>query len=561
MVYIPWEIRILTPLILKDNCLMKRFLFLCSLVIILISSTTAQPPKMVVLIVLDQFPYDYIERFQPYFGEHGFNFLIKNGANFTNGQYEYAYLKTGPGHASIATGANGHVHGISGNYWYDRKKQQVLPCVGDETVTLVGDSGAGRSPRNLKVTTMGDALRLTSGNRSKVIGISNKDRSAILMAGKTGVAYWIDDSLVVSSTYYMKSLPPYIDAFNNSGIFQRYYERVWTELKPATAAKICDVDDAPYESDDAGIGRTFPHSIIGKDSMRIDPSYYRALDSSPFSTEVLLQLGRTIVTAESLGTRDVTDMFCISISTTDNIGHAFGPNSHEVFDNVLRTDSLLATFFSFLEAKVGLANCIIALSSDHGIAPIPEYLRKVSPATDAGRITAGEITAIANRMLDNHFGHRSEQRWIAKVVDPDIYLNTAYIDSLSLPLDSVMHVLRDSLKVTHPFAAAYSRDQIARGRSLDSLGRKVALSYYPLRSGDIMFVLKPFYVNGSAPTNHGQPHGYDAHVVMMLEGKGIMPGVFAEAVSPIDIVPTLAYLLKIEFSKGREGAVLKEAVK
>ena len=487
---------------------------------------------------------------------------MKNGASFSNARYEYAYLKTGPGHASVATGAYSHLHGITANRWYDREKKQVVNCVDDKTEMLLGSTGMGRSPRTLMIATMGDQLRLQIGNGSKVIGIAGKDRSAILMAGKTGTAYWIEDSVVVSSTYYMKSFPSYISTFNSSGIFQRYYARPWTEMKPAVAAKICDMDDAPYESGWAGLGRTFPRRIIGKDSLRITPSYYSALEGSPFSTEILIELGQTIVTAESLGTRGATDMLCIGISATDIIGHSFGPNSHEVFDHVLRTDSLLANFFYFLDTKIGLANCIIVLSSDHGIPPIPEYLKKNSPGRDAGRITADTISAIANRLLMNHFSGRSTtSRWIDKVIDCDIYLKSAYADSLHIPLDSVMHTLRDALPTIHPFAAAYSRDQIARGRKLDALGKKVALSYYAPRSGDVMFILKPYFITGADATNHGLPYDYDTHVPLIIEGKGIKPGVYSGRASPIDIAPTLSYLLKTKFPKGREGMVLKEALR
>ncbi|MBI3364884.1 MAG: alkaline phosphatase family protein, partial [Ignavibacteriae bacterium] len=432
----------------------------------------------------------------------------------------------------------------------------------DETVMMLGSTGMGRSPRNLKLTTVGDMLRLRTGNQSKVVGISSKDRSAILMAGKTGTAYWIEDSVVVTSTYYMKSLPPYISAFNRSGIFEQYFGQTWTEVNPLAAAKLCDTDDAWYESGGPGLGRTFPHRIIGNDFTRITPSYYGALDGSPFSAEILLALGRSIFAAESLGTRGVTDMFCIGISTPDIIGHSFGPNSHEVFDDVLRTDSLLASFFSFLDTHVGLDNCIIALSSDHGIAPIPEYIKKTSPATDAGRITADEVSTIANRVLSNRFRARSSiPRWVEKVIDCDIYLNAGFIDSLHVPIDSAMHVLRDSLRTIHPFAAAYSRDQVARARMLDTLGKKVALSYYALRSGDVMFILKPFYVTGSEGTNHGQPYDYDTHVPLIMTGRGIKPGVYANNVSPIDIAPTLSYILKIAFPPNREGNVLMEALK
>ena len=522
----------------------------------------AQPPKLVVFISLDQFPYDYIERFRPYFGKHGFNYLLENGANFTNARYEYAYLKTGPGHATLLTGAYGHLHGITANHWYDRSQKKVVNCVGDESVIPLGSESAKCSPRNLELTTMGDALRLKSGNQAKVIGISNKDRVAILMAGKTGTAYWIADSVVASSSYYMSVLPAYITAFNQSGVFQQYFRQEWTETKPDAAVNMCDVDDAWYESPSSGLGKTFPHRTVGNDYGEITPSYYGALDESPFGAELLLKLGEKIIVAESLGTRGTTDMLCLGISATDIVGHSFGPNSHEVFDLVLRVDMQLEIFFSFLQSTLGLDNCLFALSSDHGIAPIPEYLKKISPATDAGRVTSSQITSIANKILTNHFStSQSTSRWVEKVVDSDIYLNREYIDSMHFSMDSIMHVLRDSVRATHPFTAAYSRDEIVHGEGLNTFGQKVGRSYFAPRSGDVMVILKPYYIAASLGTTHGQPYDYDTHVPLIIEGKGIVPGTYTSIVSPADIAATLCTLLKLDFPKNREGKVLREALR
>lgn len=538
--------------------MITRILFF---ILFLFTASASEKPKLVVLIVCDQVPYDYIARFEPYFGEGGFRYLLKNGANFTNCQYPYAYTKTASGHAAIVTGTTPSVNGIVGNAWYDREKNKRVSCVEDDSTQTVGGVGGGRSPRTLLVNTLGDVLR-QNNPRSKVIGVSKKDRSAILMAGKTGTAYWIDDSVVVTSTYYMNELPSWVNEFNRSGIFQKYFGRVWNELRPDIAKRICDDDDVPYEADLYGFGRAFPHKIFGKDSTRITPSYYARVDGSPFSTEILLDFARAVCERESLGTRNVTDMLCVGISSMDEVGHSYGPNSREVFDNMLRHDTMLAEFFAYLDKRVGLNNCIIALSADHGIAPIPEYKRKVEPDVEAIRITTSEISARANRMLNNTFGEPTSQ-WITTVIDAHIYLNNDAVLEKGIPLDVVRNVLKDSLTDNFPIDKAYTYDEMFSEMEEGCFCRRVKKSFYPPRSGDVMVLLKPFSIidNSPAGTNHGMPYSYDAHVPLMLAGKGIKQGEYNAEVTPLDIAPTLAKLLGLAMPKECEGNILSEALK
>ena len=518
-------------------------------------------PQVIVEIVLDQVPYDYLARFQPYFCDSGFTYLLRRGADFTNAQYGYAYTKTAPGHAAIATGTYSHVNGIVGNRWYDRMRKKAYDSVEDDSVSMVGMNGKGRSPHWLMVSSLGDMLRSTTHSRSKVIGISNKDRSAIMLAGKSGTAYWIEDSTVVTSTYYMAALPTWIREFNQSGIFRRNFGNWWKELQPDVASSICDVDDAPYEAEVSGFGKAFPHHIVGKDSVRLTSSYFEALETSPYSTEILLELARRAFLQESLGTRGVTDMLCIGISTTDIVGHAFGPNSHEVFDNMLRTDRMIAGFLAFLEQKIGLDNCLIAVSADHGIAPIPEYKMKESPDVRTARISSKEITARATRALDHSFGKPSAL-WVTQTIDGQIYLNEIAAKEKGLTLHKVREVLKDSLTDSFPIDKAYTADELLKEHDDGCFCERVKRSFYPARSGDVLILVKPFSIIDSdlTGTNHGMPYTYDAHVLLILAGKGVKQGVYNDAVSPIDIAPTLAALLGIEPPPQCEGNVLEEAI-
>lgn len=542
---------------------MKKIIFALFVIFTFTLNLLAQPPKVIVLIILDQFPYDYIKRFQPYFLEDGgFNYLIKHGANFINAKYEHAFTKTAPGHAAIATGTYSSTNGIIANGWYDRATQQLIGCVDDDSARIIGNNQKGRSPNKLLVLTLGDLLRHSSNFRSKVISISFKDKVAILTAGKQGTAYWVEDSLVVTSTYYMQKLPRYLDLFNKSKIINHYFEKKWTETNPFAAESVCDIDDAPYEGDFGNIGKTFPHLIVGKSDTSIKLPYYNAMQHSPYATDFLLSLAKTIVIEESLGRRDAIDMLTIGISATDEIGHAFGPNSHETFDNILKTDRMLGDFFSFLENQIGLANCLIVLTSDHGIAPIPEYFRKNSPSSTAVRVKSREIMKFAERVLKSKLGNPSGKTWIEQIAESDIYLNRDAINQYHISPDSAMRVLKDSLLSLPFIAEVVTRDEIQNKRFSTALGEKVKKTFHPKRSGDVIYLLKPNNImsGDSVGTNHGQPYDYDSHVPLIFYGKMFRCGTYMVPAQPIDLAPTIAAVLGIEFPQRQEGKVLKETL-
>jgi predicted AlkP superfamily pyrophosphatase or phosphodiesterase len=541
-----------------------RFLRRCSLLLLLHGALGAQQPKLVVVVVLDQFPYDYLERFEPYFGQGGFRYLLERGANFSNARYEYATTKTAPGHAALLTGSYNHRDGIVANSWWDRDRQRRVSSVDDDSVTILGHRTPGHSPKNLLTYTAGDMLRVGSNFHSKVVSIAHKDRSAVLMGGKFGSAYWIEDSLVVTSTYYRKELPAWADEFNHSHAIESYFGKEWTELRPGAAAMICDDDGAAYEDNPGKIGITFPHRITGDDPSRMTPSFYRSVEFSPFAIDYLFDIVRRACVAESLGLRGQTDMLCVGISITDEIGHAFGPRSHEVFDNALRTDAMLADFFSFLDKRIGLANCLIACSSDHGISPIPESLKKLSPEIPAGRIAPSAISALVTAQLESSYGPAGQgKKWVEAVVESDVYINRTVLSEKQLLLDRVTALLKDSLAYRSPFVGAYTRSELQRGGFSDRLGQAYEKAFYAPRSGDIVFVLKPYYIisgetNG---TNHGQPYDYDSHVPLLFAGGTILPGIYRNEVSPVDLAPTICSILRIEFPPSREGRVLKEAIR
>jgi predicted AlkP superfamily pyrophosphatase or phosphodiesterase len=538
----------------------KHFLKVLLLVAILTHSAFGATPKLILVISLDQFRYDYITRFEKHFEEGGFKYLMHNGANFTNSTYKHALNLTGPGHAVISTGSYGNENGIFANNWYDIRTKEDVYCVDDKTVNGIGRVSASMSPANLIGSTFGDELRMHSSSHSKVISISNKDRAAVLMGGKfaNGV-FWMSDSLFVTSTYYMDVLPDWVSSFNASGLINSYFGKQWKRALPETAYASVDKDDAPYE----GLGRTFPHTITGEDTTRISPSYYWAILSSPFGNEILATFAKKAIKAEKLGRRGFTDLLYVGFSSNDYVGHVFGPHSHEVLDMTVQTDHTLADLFAFVDTEVGLANCIIVLTSDHGVAPIPEYLLAQNENADAGRLPQKTLLDYCASILRGAFGKlKEDESWIDRITSGNIYFNRQTVRAKNLTIDDVAKVLADSLVYMHEVATAFTRQEMITLIPSSPTEERMKRSFHRLRGGDIFYILKPYFIAGysATGTTHGSPYDYDAHVPMIFVGNGIRKGTFASEASPVDIAPTLSALLGVEFPAGREGRVLVEAI-
>jgi len=542
----------------------RQILHIVILVLLFIlTAASAAPPRLVIVISLDQFRYEYLARFNTYFGAGGFRYLQENGANFTNATYKHASTSTGPGHAVILTGSYGNMNGIFSNNWYDRARKEVVYCVRDRESKVVGAPGEGSSPANLIGSTFGDELKLHQNFQSKVISLSHKDRAAILLGGKfADLALWMSDSAFVTSTYYRQDLPEWVRAFNTSGLVNSYFGKRWEKLLPESAYGMMDLDDAPYEDGSNGLGRVFPHPIRGDDSTRITSSYYGALLSSPFGNDVLAALARQAIVAEQLGERGVTDLMCLSFSCSDYVGHRFGPNSHEVFDFTLRTDRLLADLFAFIDKRIGLQNCVIVLTSDHGVSPAAGYLRAHAPQAQFIPAPRGSLKDYCEAVLSHGFGtHQSSGPWIDRIIGRNIYLNLSMLAEMSLPVDLVAAALADSLLRRPEIVAAFSSKQLLALTPRSTVELRMRNSFCPSRSGDVVYSLPPYYYGEGelSGSEHGTPYEYDAHVPLLIVGHGIRQGTFATEVGPADIAPTLSALIGVEFPAGRTGRVLAEA--
>lgn len=531
---------------------------------------TPAGPSLVVVLTVDQFRADYLTRFGEFLSPGGFKLLLDGGANFADCRYRHAVTKTAAGHAVVLTGVHADVHGIINNAWVDRTTLKRMNCVEDNTVQILGRpevAGGGRlpagampmgaSPRQLLATTVGDELKLARDGRAKVIGISSKDRSAILLAGKLAdAAYWMDKGRIVTSTHYMKELPAWVRAFNDAGRVDSFFGRTWDRLLSAEAYdRIQGPDAAPGEAAEHGMGITFPRRVDGG-AATITPAYYEAFENSPFKNEVLLDFARTAIEEEKLGQRGVTDVLCLSFSTNDTVGHNYGPDSHEVMDITLRTDRMLAELFKLLDARVGLRRCTIVFTADHGIAPLPERVKRLGPGVSAGRVDNVLLLKTCEAALDKAYGPLADgRRWL--VVDENALLFLrGVLEEKQVKRQDAENVVRDALLTVEFVATAYTRTDMEAGRITGEYAAETLRSFHRDRSGDLYYQMKPFWVDRKTGTNHGTPYVYDVHVPLLWYGAGVKPGVYRERVGVDDIAPTLCHLLGIPLPARSQGRLL-----
>jgi hypothetical protein len=527
------------------------------------------PPRLVVVISVDQMRADYLERFRSHFAPGGFNLLLEQGANFADCRYRHAITKTGPGHAVMLSGVHANIHGIVANEWHLRNwpAPEQVNCVEDRDSALVGlaprttrspggvlEAKAGRSPRHYLAPTVGDQLKLRHGARAKVFGVADKDRAAILMSGKLADgAYWTEEGRVVTSTFYRPELPAYLTAFNAEQRAEKLYGREWTRLlEPAVYDAIQGPDDAPGESATVGFTRTFPKRLDGG-KPEIGKDFYEAFDHTPWNNDFVADLARAVITQERLGEADgAPDLLAIGFSQPDKIGHAYGPHSHEVMDSILRLDRTLADLFRFLDEKIGLANCTIVLTADHGAAPLPER----NPA-QGGRVRAGDLDQQVFGALDARFGVLADsERWAVRD-GLGYHLNPVALVQKQLSPAVVEEAARAALAEMPVLAAAYTRTRLMDPAPLDAIGEALRLSYYLPRSPDVMAVLKPFFIDRASPgTTHGTPYDYDNHVPLLWYGAGVKPGMRPARVGVDDLAPTLARLLGVPAPPQAAGQVL-----
>jgi predicted AlkP superfamily pyrophosphatase or phosphodiesterase len=572
---------------------MKKQPLAVFLILILVAVTFAQrrpqtssPPKrprLVLLIVVDQFRYDYLERFGDLFVANGLKRLLRDGASWSQSNYDHVPTHTAPAHGTMMTGAYPAVNGMIGNEWFDRATGKRVSSVSDTTVKLLGGepNEAASSPHRLIGSTVGDELRLATNNRSKVIGISVKDRSAILPAGRhANAAYWFSDlsNNIVSSTYYFNELPAWVTAFNNSKPSDKYFGAKWERLLPESEyRKRAGPDSTPWERvTAAGDTNAFPHTITGGLTAP-GRAFYSALDHSPFTNEILLSFAQQAIVNEQLGQDDDPDVLTVSFSANDYVGHRFGPYSQEVMDVTLRVDRTIASLLDFVNERVGLANTVIAFTADHGVSPIPEHAAELG--LGGARVKVPELLAIIKRAISARYNPQGKspdptadyllrntelaagREWL---LNGNLYFNYDALKRDSVSVEEFSQVVVAAALTVPGVARAFSRLQLLRGATsiTDPIERRVVHGFHPARSGDVVLVAEPYKYLGDATTaTHGSAYSYDTHVPTIIMGRGVIPGVYLEPATPADIAPTLSVLLGLTAPANSTGRVLREALK
>lgn len=528
-------------------------------------SSNGQPlarPKLVVGIVIDQMRYDYLYRYYDKYRAApagGFRRLMEGGFNARNNHYHYAATYTGPGHAAIYTGSAPALNGIVGNDFYDRTLGRMLYCAEDSTVSTVGNTGtAGKmSPRNLLVTTIGDQLKLATDNRAKVVGIALKDRGAILPAGHAANgAYWFDskDGNFISSTFYQNDLPQWVQEFNARKLPEKFISQKWEPLLAMNQYTESTTDDQPYENTMPGETKAiFPHEF----AITTGSAKYEVLRTSPYGDQLTKEFAIAALKGEKLGQNSVTDMLCVSFSSPDYVGHAFGTHAVEMEDQYIRLDRELADLFTQLDATVGKGQWLAFLSADHGVADAPGFAQQYR--IPASVKNYGDVSDAVKTTLSTAYG---PGQWMLSYYNQEIYLNHALLAEKKIAMQDVYEQLRPVLlkqKGVINLINLHNLGAEALPEVQTNLFRNV---YHPNRSGDFYVMQQAGWFEGrNKGTTHGSSYAYDTHVPFLLYGWGIRPGQTFRRTHIHDIAPTITALLGILEPSGCIGDPVEEAIK
>ncbi len=499
------------------------------------SADAPKKPRLVLAIVIDQFRYDYLLRFRHDYNS-GLKRLLERGAVFTDAHYLHAATVTAVGHSTFLSGATPSVSGIIANDWYDRESGRSVTSVFDPQSKLVGGvpGAPGSSPRRLLVSTVGDEIKM-QGLESRVIGVSIKDRSAILPAGHMADgAYWYDAGSHhwVTSTYYRTELPDWVRKLNDENGYQRYVGAKWLPLD----AK--DDSATPFCSMVSGAGVRF----------------CGGLEATPWGNEMIEEFAERAITNENLGHHSGVDLLAVSFSSNDYVGHAVGPDDPAVRDISIRTDRLLGKLLDFVDARAGSGNTLVVLTADHGVAPVPEVnqARKMP----GGRLSAPRLSKKISDALTARFG---PGKWMLASSPHMPYLNLELIQNLKLDPAEVERVAAQAASTEEHIARVYTRHDLLNGQvQRDDIGRAMSLGFYGPRSGDLFILQEPYYLFEATGTSHGTPYYYDNHVPIIFLGSGINARWFTNRVAVNDIAPTLAAILEVEQPSGSIGRVLSE---
>ena len=481
-----------------------------------------QPPKLVLAIVIDQFRYDYLTRYHAeYTG--GFKRFFDHGAVFTNAHFEHVPTVTAVGHSTFLSGATPALSGIIGNEWWDRASKKRVTSVSDEDCKLLGAAGEGSSPSRMLQSTLGDEMKM-SGKGGKVVGVSIKDRAAILPSGHMADgAYWFDGKTgnFVSSTYYFDALPGWVTQFNATRPADKYAGKAWMGKAMASAP---------------------------------DAKFYAALDATPFGNELILQFAEKAIVAEKLGAGPKLDLLTVSFSSNDYVGHSLGPDSEEAHDMALRADKLVGDLIRAAEAQAGVGRVLVVLTADHGVAPVPEVNQKRK--MPGGRFDEKNELDTVEKALTAHFGAPpAGGKWIPYSSEGSLFFDV----HPTVNLADEERVAADAVRALPHVFRVFTRSQLLNGEiSQDSVGVRMRNGFNQARSGNVIVMLDPYWIVSRTGTTHGAPFDYDTHVPVLFLGPQVHAGRYNANIMVNDIAPTLATMLDVETPSGSVGRVLDE---
>ncbi len=540
---------------MRTSAAMMRWL--AALILVVSGISMAKPPRLTLFISVDSLGTDVLQRNRARF-KYGFARLANEGALYPASRYQLVETVTGVGHASMATGAYPHRHGVVGNKSFNRATGKLEACFADATHPVLEAPAAVEdvSPLNLLAETLSDRLRAATQLKGKAVAISGKGRAAVALAGRLGDGWWFHEQVgkFVTGTWYKKEFPTWVKGFNDRKLPDGYQGKRW-ELSGAPKDYLGD-DERPFESDWYGMGKVFPHSLSGG-LPSPGPQSYSALASSPMMTEVMVEFAKAAIEGEQLGKDDVPDLLSVSFSAIDRTYHLYGPTSWEMQDHLLRLDKALGELLTAAEkAAGGKANLLVVLTGDHGGANIPEEWAALG--LDGVRVAPASIQKGLNEELEKRFGVPS---LVVALEEVDVYLDLKALEAKKLDAAAVRRAAAAWLARHPDLQTAVARDDLETADPA-GLGRALRNSFHPDRSGDVLMVMKPMHVLESekAGTSHGTPWSYDSEVPLFLFGKGIKPGLYGTASQPIDLAPTVSLLLEMGAPASSEGQVLTDAL-
>jgi hypothetical protein len=515
-------------------------------------------PKLLLFLVIDQLRAGAVALHKDTFGPDGFRYLMDNGLWYVNARHRHATTLTAVGHAVLFTGADAAQNGIPANDWFDPVTGDHVYCLEDAASTILGHENRGHdgtSPRNLTSSTIADEIVRASGGASRAFGVSLKDRGAITAAGRFGKAfwYWAPAGEFVTSSFYYTAYPEWVVRWNGGRPAARYAGRSWDLLADPASYIAGSADDRPAEKPPGDLGRIFPHPLPKDTSGPL----FDVLDSTPFGDDLTLDFVLTLLDAEKLGRGPSPDVLGVSFTSTDYIGHAFGPDSLEYEDQLRRVDRLLARLLAAVDQSVGLANTVVVLTADHGVDLIPET--RIAERFPAGRFHPADVQARLSDALKKKF--RTAEDLVRGFYNPCFFLATDKIRRLGLNQAAVEDAAAEILRAEPGVAYAVTRSALVAGAVPDiPVMRMLQASFHPERSGHVFLVQRQGWFLLNEPTSyaamHGSPYEYDIHVPLFVAGPGIRAGVVGRSVSPQDLAVTLAAYFGVDAPTGSTGVPL-----